>query len=711
MWTTNIRIDKSCFWWNCNDNCRASLLLVLRLVQITRKLEIKNKTGVVYLCAGALINSKVILTAAHCVEDYTPETLFVRAGVYNVHKINPELPHQNRNVHKKIIHEKFDRPSHVNNVALLILDRDFELGVHIRTICLPPAGLGEISDDKCIVAGWGKTGSDIASNYSEIPKKIELKIIPRKPCQNSLRQTKLGSDFELHESFICAQGDFGEDACKGDGGAPLVCPYPDDPSRYYEAGIVSWGIGCGENPGKSFLTIYRVYVNVAKYSEWVEIQLEKEDNLMAKQLIILLISFLFLQTKISEAEESIDDLIKDVFTSSTSNPIKTENKGQGQSLDELIKDLDKTNQNQGGVQEPKYCDGGRGECVPLNLCANNTIITDGAGIIDIRFSESSPCDYLSVCCGSGSHDPHKGVDTGGTSSGTIIERPITPPPVPKSGCGFHNKNGVTFKITGNTDESEFGEFPHMVAILKEEEILNEILNVYQCGGSLIAPNVVLTAAHCVATFVNAPSKLKIRAGEWDTQTKNEPLPHQDRNVLEVTYHKDYYKGGLYNDIALLFIEPVDLTQQNVGVLCLPPVGFDLSLTRCYASGWGKDSFGKDGKYQVILKKIELPIVSHQQCQESLKTTRLGSRFQLHSSFLCAGGETGKDTCKGDGGSPLVCPIPGTDRIWQAGIVAWGIGCGETGIPGVYASLPVLRGWVDEQFKLRNLDTNSYTYHD
>lgn len=82
----------------------------------------------------------------------------------------------------------------------------------------------------------------------------------------------------------------------------------------------------------------------------------------------------------------------------------------------------------------------------------------------------------------------------------------------------------------------------MVAILKEEEVLKQILNVYQCGGSLIAPNVVLTAAHCVNTFADEPQKLKIRVGEWDTQTKNEVYPHQDRNVLEVICHKEYYKG-------------------------------------------------------------------------------------------------------------------------------------------------------------------------
>lgn len=82
-------------------------------------------------------------------------------------------------------------------------------------------------------------------------------------------------------------------------------------------------------------------------------------------------------------------------------------------------------------------------------------------------------------------------------------------------------------------------------------------------------------------------------------------------------------------------------------------------------------FGKSGKYQVILKRVELPIVPREPCVRLLRETRLGAHFELNKSFICAGGERGKDTCKGDGGSPLVCPVDGeVDRYYQAGIVAW-----------------------------------------
>merc|ERR1712079_391851 len=134
---------------------------------------------------------------------------------------------------------------------------------------------------------------------------------------------------------------------------------------------------------------------------------------------------------------------------------------------------------------------------------------------------------------------------------------------------------------------------------------------------------------------------------------------------------------------------------HIDTACLPEAGETFAGTTCFATGWGKDKFGAAGEYQVVLKEIDLPVVDHDQCQESLRKTRLGKRYRLHDSFLCAGGESGKDTCKGDGGSPLVCPSKYDPNTYvQAGMVAWGIGCGEDGTPGVYASVSKALCWVD-----------------
>merc|ERR1712152_72939 len=335
-------------------------------------------------------------------------------------------------------------------------------------------------------------------------------------------------------------------------------------------------------------------------------------------------------------------------------------------------------------------------CVPYYQCSNGTIITDGAGLIDIRNGfgaltpEDSKCPgFLDVCC----KDPD------------FIPPP--PPPIVKfqPKCGRRNYNGLGARIQGFTEsESQFGEWPHMCAVLHAKPVEQEpgytgepeTTNLYQCGGSLIAPGVVLTAAHCVDKFRQNPTELKIRCGEWDTQHQTEPYPHQDRDVQNLAIHPEFDGRNLHNDFAVLFTSEDFLLDQHIDTACLPAADESFDGTSCFATGWGKDQFGAAGEYQVVLKEIDLPVVSNGVCQDKLRSTRLGQKFKLHDSFLCAGGIAGKDTCKGDGGSPLVCPSKYDPNTFvQAGIVAWGIGCGESGTPGVYADVSKATCWIDQ----------------
>ncbi|XP_050335466.1 uncharacterized protein LOC126762632 [Bactrocera neohumeralis] len=270
-------------------------------------------------------------------------------------------------------------------------------------------------------------------------------------------------------------------------------------------------------------------------------------------------------------------------------------------------------------------------------------------------------------------------------------RPLRPAPQQQLGrCGTRNAAGITGRIKNPSyidGDSEFGEYPWHVAILKKDPKES----IYACGGTLIDAQHVITAAHCIKS--QNGFDLRARLGEWDVNHDVEFFPYIERDVVSVHIHPEYYAGTLDNDLALLKLDhPVDFTKNpHISPACLPDKFSDFTGSRCWTTGWGKDAFGDHGKYQNILKEVDVPILSHHQCESQLRQTRLGYNYKLNPGFVCAGGEEGKDACKGDGGGPLVCERNG---IWNVvGVVSWGIGCGQANVPGVYVRVSHYLDWI------------------
>ncbi|XP_070073040.1 phenoloxidase-activating factor 2 isoform X3 [Drosophila takahashii] len=337
-------------------------------------------------------------------------------------------------------------------------------------------------------------------------------------------------------------------------------------------------------------------------------------------------------------------------------------------------------------------------CVPYYKCdpSTNSVTEDesfdGFGVIDIRFNADDPICPASVdvCCADNR-----------TRNVTLNPTPLTQRPNQPRGCGVRNTGGLDFTLSGVTqNEAGFGEFPWTVALLHSGNLS------YFCAGSLIHQQVVLTAVHCVEA--HGTETFIVRAGEWDTQTTKERLPYQERTSQTVIRHPQYKSRNIANDFALIILSDPLILDDHINVICLPKQEPEPSTT-CFSTGWGKDVFGSVGKYSVIMKRVPLPIVAFNFCQAQLRNTRLGPKFALDRSFICAGGQRGIDTCQGDGGAPLVCPI-GTkseNRYQQNGIVAWGIGCNDE-VPAAYANVALARDWIDQQMLANGFGTDVYT---
>ncbi|XP_077965989.1 uncharacterized protein LOC120335342 isoform X2 [Styela clava] len=206
-----------------------------------------------HFCGGALISNRFILTAAHCLVAKKKADIRIKLGLNHLTETENT---QSFNASRVFMHPRYDAQTYDFDIALIEIDGNATLSDRTRKICLPPSSHIFHEGQSCWITGWGTTS--VRGRRSETLQEARVELMTNDQCNRPRWYAG-----KITPRMICAGDSNGSvDSCQGDSGGPLVCQ--ERGGKWFVAGIVSWGNGCGVayKPG--------VYTRMTEMIHWVE---------------------------------------------------------------------------------------------------------------------------------------------------------------------------------------------------------------------------------------------------------------------------------------------------------------------------------------------------------------------------------------------------------------------------------------------------------
>jgi len=233
------------------------------------------------------------------------------------------------------------------------------------------------------------------------------------------------------------------------------------------------------------------------------------------------------------------------------------------------------------------------------------------------------------------------------------------------------------KYIVNGDIVSPNSHPYMVALFLD--------TIHFCGGSLVTPRHVITAAHCVAPLSSSKRRrLRVKLGKHDVSNENEQGV-ETRKVSKYHIHPDFKPfPKFYNDIAVLKLKHDVPYSFNILPTCITSeTGLDMTGMTATVLGWGRISDG--GPRSRYLRSVDVDIWSRDTCQNAYSGIA-----EVRQEMMCAS-KLNKDSCSGDSGGPTMLCRSG--HCVQVGVASWGVLCADNKYPGVYTRIDVFRDWL------------------